>query len=197
MLVAPGVAAPVRRWSSSHSSFTIFVTMVMGFLEFAFVFNALLSVGHATRDAALIAAEAGNNAGADCIILAQVEKDVTAPADRTRITQVTIYRSDQNGAVYSGQQNLYTRTGSTTCTLSDGTTLDCPVLDLGERPLSRRPAAATCWPGCGPGHPTVDTIGVKIVYQHSWLTPLANLVSLGGTGTTLTQSNAMRMEPVL
>jgi hypothetical protein len=43
----------------------------------------------------------------------------------------------------------------------------------------------------------VDTIGVKVTYQHTWVTPLANLVGLGGTGTTLTQSNAMRMEPVL
>lgn len=175
---------------------TIFLTMLMGFIEFAFVFNALLSVGHASRDAALIAAEAGNDAGADCQILAKVEADVTAPANSSRITQVTIYRTDQSGAVYSGQQNLYTRTGSTTCTLSDGATLTVPYSISGSVGY---PAASRCnvLAGCGPGQPTVDTIGVKIVYRHTWLTPLANLVSLGGTGTTVTQSNAMRMEPVL
>ena len=175
--------------------FVIFVTMLMGFLEFTFVFNALLSIGHATRDAALTAAEAGNNTGADCIILAQVEEDVNAPADPSRITQVVIYRSDLNGAVYLGQQNVYTR-GSTTCTLSDGTTLTVPY-SLSGTALYPTTSRCNVQAGCGSGHPSVDTIGVKVTYRHSWVTPLANLVSLGGTGTTLVQSNAMRMEPVL
>lgn len=176
--------------------FTIFVTMLMGFLEFAFVFNALLSVGHATRDAALVAAEAGSNSAADCLVLAQVEKDVTVPADASRITQVVIYRTDQNGALYGGQQNVYVRTGSTSCALSDGTTLAVPYSVTGTAtylPSTRCNVQA----GCGSGHPSVDTIGVRVDYQHSWITPLANLVGLGGTGVTLTESNAMRMEPVL
>jgi Flp pilus assembly protein TadG len=179
--------------------FTIFVTMLMGFLEFAFVFNALLSIGHATRDAALIAAEAGNNPGADCAILAQVEKDVSAPANPAQITQVVIYRSDQNGTVLGGQQNAYTRTGSTTCPMADGSSLTVPYTISGT---AAYPASGRCnvQLGCptatDPNHP-LETIGVKVVYQHLWVTPLANLVALGGTGTTLTQSNAMRMEPVL
>ena len=173
--------------------------MLMGILEFSFVFNAQLSIGHATRDAALLGAEAGNAAAADCVILAQVEKDVTSPADRARITQVVVYRADQNGAVYSGQQNIYARTGSTSCLMPDGlTTLtvpySIPVATPGTYPVATR---CNVQAGCGSGHPAVDTIGVKITYQHTWVTPLANLVSLGGTGMTLTQSNAMRMEPVL
>ena len=76
--------------------------MMIGFIEFAFVFNALLSIGHATRDAALVAAEAGNAAEADCLILQQVEADVSAPADKGRIQQVVIYRSDQNGGGLPG-----------------------------------------------------------------------------------------------
>ena len=176
--------------------FAIFVTMMMGFLEFAFVFNASLSIGHATRDAALVAAEAGNNSGADCVILAQVEKDVSAPADASRITQVVIYRSDQNGALYGGQQNVYTRGGSFSCTLSDGTALTVPYSVAGS-PAYLPATRCNVQAGCGSGHPSVDTIGVRVNYQHTWLTPLANLVGLGGTGTTLTQSNAMRMEPVL
>ena len=55
--------------------FPIFITMMMGILEFSFVFNAQLSVGHATRDSALIAAEAGNASGADCVILQQIENE--------------------------------------------------------------------------------------------------------------------------
>ena len=182
--------------------FPIFVTMLMGLLEFAFVFNALLSLGHATRDAALVAAEAGNASAADCVILQQIENDVTAPADHSRITEVAIYRSDQNGAVYAGQQNVYTRTGSTSCLMPDGSTLtvpySAPPADLNYPAADRCNILAGDVPGgCKSGHSTVDTIGVKVTYRHTWVTPLANLVSLGGTGTTLVQSNAMRMEPVL
>lgn len=175
--------------------FTIFVTMLMGFIEFAFMFNALLSIGHASRDAALVAAEAGDNSGADCAILAQVQKDVSAPADSSRITQVVIYRSDQNGAVVGGEQNVYSNGGTTTCTMSDGTTLSVPF----KQDSVSYPSETRCnvQVGCPDATHPLETIGVKIVYQHTWVTPLANLVSLGGTGATLTQSNAMRMEPVL
>ena len=178
--------------------FPIFITMMMGILEFSFVFNAMLSVGHATRDSALIGAEAGNASGADCVILQQIENDVTAPADRSRITQVVIYRSDQNGAVVSGQQNVYGRTSTvadwTTCLLPDNTSLTVPY----KASSTSYPVTTRCnvLAGCGGGR-TLDTIGVKITYQHTWVTPLANLVSLGGTGATIVQSNAMRMEPVL
>jgi hypothetical protein len=182
--------------------FPILITMMMGLLEFSFMFNALLSIGHATRDAALVAAEAGNASAADCIILQQIENDVTAPADPSRIVQVVIYRSDQNGAVYGGQENIYTRTGSTSCVLPGGQALTVPYsADPGELtyPTDSRcnVLAGDVLGGCLPGHDTVDTIGVKIEYRHTWVTPLANLVSLGGSGTTLVQSNAMRMEPVL
>ena len=181
--------------------FPIFITMVMGIIEFSFVFNALLSIGHATRDAALVAAEAGNAASADCVTLQTIERDVTVPADLTRIQQVSIYRSDRNGAVIA--ENLYQRTGvttpgpsATTCVLPDGSNLTVPY----KATTSAYPYATRCniASGC-PDNATraLDTIGVRITYRHTWVTPLANLVSLGGTGTTLTQANAMRMEPVL
>ena len=162
--------------------FTIFVTMLMGFIEFAFMFNALLSIGHATRDAALIAAEAGDNTGADCAILAQVEKDVSAPADPSRITQVVIYRADQNGAVIGSQQNVYLRTGSTTCTMSDLSTVDRALHDLRERRATPQPAGAISnW-----GARMLPTRSIRSASRSStstaWVTPLANLVSLGGTG---------------
>jgi Flp pilus assembly protein TadG len=175
--------------------FPIMVMMIMGILEFTFVFNAVLSMGYATRDAALVAAEAGNAAGADCVILRQVENDVSAPAIPSRITEVVIYRSDQNGAVLGGQQNVYVRNGSTTCAMADGTSLTVPYTSSGGQTYLDS-GRCNILAGCGSGR-TLDTIGVKVTYQHSWITPLANLVSLSGTGLTVVQSNAMRMEPVL
>ncbi len=49
--------------------FPIFFTLLLGLIEFAFVFNAILAMNYAARDAALSAAEAGDRSGADCIIL--------------------------------------------------------------------------------------------------------------------------------
>jgi Flp pilus assembly protein TadG len=183
--------------------FPLFVTMIMALIEFSFVFNALLSVGHATRDSALVAAEAGNADSADCVVLRTIEGDIGAPADKARVQEVLIYRSDANGAVKNS--NKYVRTGvptegpdATTCTLSDGSTLTVPykATATGYRAKDRCNIVA----GCPLGAPTqpLDTIGVKITYHHTWVTPLANLLNLGGgSGTTLVQSNTMRMEPVL
>ena len=54
-------------------AFPVFVFIVMGVIEFSMMFNAQLSLNYATRDAALIAAEAGSAANADCLILRQVD----------------------------------------------------------------------------------------------------------------------------
>lgn len=72
--------------------FPFFMVILFGVIEFAFALNASLSIDYATRDAALVAAEAGNTVGADCSILAKVDESVTAPADRGAITEVQIYK---------------------------------------------------------------------------------------------------------
>ena len=43
----------------------------------------------------------------------------------------------------------------------------------------------------------LDTIGVQITYVHTWVTPLRGIGGPQGASVTVTQSNAMRMEPVL
>jgi Flp pilus assembly protein TadG len=173
----------------------LFLVLVLSVFEFAFMFNALLSIGHATRDAALIAAEAGNAGSADCVTLRAIEDDVTAPTSKNRITQVLIYRSDANGTVKNS--NTYTRGGSTSCTMADGSTLTVPytATAVGYPATSRCNIVA----GCPIGAPTqtLDTIGVRITYSHNWVTPLANFIGGGGGTTTIVQSNTMRMEPVL
>ena len=46
--------------------------------------------------------------------------------------------------------------------------------------------------GCGGSHTSVDTIGVKVTYQHTWLTSFARIT---GTGVTFTESAIARAEP--
>jgi hypothetical protein len=50
--------------------------------------------------------------------------------------------------------------------------------------------------GCGSGRPTVDQIGVRIAYRHTWKTPIHGFVLLGPT-VDVERVNVMRMEPVL
>ena len=128
----------------------LFLVLVLSVFEFAFMFNALLSIGHATRDAALIAAEAGNAGSADCVILRAIEDDVTAPTSKNRITEVLIYRSDANGTVKNS--NTYMRGGSTSCTMADGSTLTVPYTAT----ATGYPATSRCniVGGCPVGAPT-------------------------------------------
>ncbi len=46
-------------------------------------------------------------------------------------------------------------------------------------------------------HPTVDNVVVRIVYRHTWITPLRNFAGGGAGGLTFDRSSVMRMEPVL
>ena len=190
----------------------IFLVLLMGLIEFAFLMNGELSINFATRDAALIAAEAGNATGADCVILQKVEQDVSAPANRVNISQVQVFWTNANGQPLDTSGNVttfgsgtqaadtYTRSGSTTCTFADGSTLTVPYSLSGT---ATYPDSARCnnvngpLEGCQAGHPGIDTIGVQVTYSDTWRTPLHNLIGLLGNGWTITQSNQMRMEPVL
>jgi hypothetical protein len=171
-----------------------------GVIEFAFLFNALLSSTLATRDAALIAAEAGDIAGGDCLILRQVDADITAPADTKQIQSVTIsWANTTTGQPIAGASNTYARTGSITCSI-DGVNITVPYSVSGSSGYLSADRCNTL-SGCGldsasRNHPGVDTIGVQVTYVYPWHTPLKSL--LGSTlNWIFTPSNAMRMEPVL
>jgi hypothetical protein len=49
---------------------------------------------------------------------------------------------------------------------------------------------------CNLGQTTVDTIGVKITYQYTWMTPFPALLGGSGNGPLLTSVNIMRLEPI-
>jgi hypothetical protein len=173
--------------------FPLFMTLMLFIIEFAFVFSALLGVNYASRNGALLAAEAGNDPLADCVILGEVERSIGAPGNPASIQAVTIYRTDQSGSTRLATL-AYTRGGTTTCTKGT-TSLSVPYsLPAGTYTFDQRCNFLNGCPSLGRSQ--IDTIGIEITYQHSWVTPIRNF-GLAGTGATLTQSNAMRMEPIL
>lgn len=183
--------------------FPLFLVLLMGLIEFSLAFNATLGVNQASQNGALLASEAGNMLGADCLILESVERDIQAPADRRSIVEVQVQRTNPSGnAVYA--RNRYVRAGSTTCTVSDRGAVTVPytAVETGYPDSQRCNVIAGC-PQMVPPHTSVDTIGVQVRYDYAWKTPLGSLMPLiGGTATagsgyTFQKRNVFRLEPVL
>ena len=169
----------------------VFVTILMGFIEFVFVLNGVLATDLASRGATLAATEGGTDARADCAVLKSIEDDLTAPADRTHVQLVEIFEASATGA-HLGPSTQYARTGSLTCNLLDGTQLTLPYTQTqdGYPPASR----CTFLRGCSGVGTSVDHVGVRIVYRHTWRTPFPAFIS-SGPFLTIERSNVMRMEP--
>ena len=174
-----------------------FMVLFVAIAEFAFMFSSYLSISFASRDGVQVAAEMGNDGSADFVILQRIEQDISAPLDKTKITSVDIYWSDGAGNVKLGAINSWTRGGSTSFTLPSGTILTVPY----QQTASSYPPANRCnvisAAGCAVNHTSIDTIGVKITYQYAWITPLPSLIGGSGSGMQMSQSNMMRLEPVL
>jgi hypothetical protein len=168
----------------------VFVVLFFGMIEFGFYFNAQLSLNFATRDASLLAAEAGSkDSNADCVILRKVDEDLSAPTSETRILRIHIFQADLTGAS-TGLEQLYTRGGSTAC--PGGGTVPY-TLSTNTFPFTTRCAQLE---GCGAStSEPLDTVGVRVDYQYAWVTPMAYLIGGSGTGQVMTGSNSMRMEP--
>jgi Flp pilus assembly protein TadG len=170
----------------------VLLLLLVGLIEFSFVWNSRNTVLFASRDGSMLAAEGGSLDGTDCVVLQRIEGDVVSPAKAVRVQDITIYWSDRNGDQIGSNQNIYTRSGSTSCTYPDGTTITVPytLTTAGYVESSRCSVLA----GCGGSHTTVDTIGVRVTYQHFWLTSFARLT---GSGVTFTEASITRAEPQL
>ena len=174
----------------------IFLTLVVAICEFAFLYTTFLSASFTSRDAVQVAAEMGDSPGADEVILARIEQDLSGPANANDIQYVDIFWSDGTGNVKGGAVNRWSRTGTSSVTLPSGDVVTVPY----ELVSSSYPLTSRCnillAVGCAPGHTTIDTIGVTITYQYGWVTPLPGLIGMSGTGMPIVQTNVMRMEPV-
>src|SRR5450755_3675694 len=93
--------------------FPMFMILLVAVIEYGFLMNANLASSYATRDASLVAAEAGNNTGADCAILKKIEDDINGPSDPRNITTVQIYWANAvTGAINGTNIDTYTRSAT-------------------------------------------------------------------------------------
>jgi hypothetical protein len=194
----------------SIAEFTVVIPVLlilfMALLELSLALNASLAVNRASQHGAHVGATAGNNVGADCLVLQAVEEDLGPPNKVANLSEVTVERTSLVGN-YVDLRQRWLRSGKTDCVLADGSTVEVPyILVESTYPASDR---CTVLRGCPslPGSPsTVDNIGVTVRYRHDWVTPLDGaLTSLmsgqsGGSpsgGWDFEQRNIFRMEPTL
>jgi Flp pilus assembly protein TadG len=175
--------------------FPFFLVILFGVIEFAFILNALLSLGFASHEAALAAAEGGNSTSADCSVLKAVQRSFDAPTDKTQITEIRIFKANTSTGAPLGPAQVYDRSGTTPCDGPNNTTVTLPWALIS----SSYPPDARCniLLGCGNSSPTVDTIGVAITYIYKGHTPMSAVLPNSSSGFTMMKSSAMRMEPVL
>jgi Flp pilus assembly protein TadG len=193
-LKAPGFARGERGQAIVEMAFVlpIFLFLVIGLIEFSFLLNSRNTVGFASRDASMLAAEGGSKAGTDCVALQAIENDIIAPARSIKISQALIFWSDKNGTQIGNNVNVYDRVGSTTCAFSDGSTITVPYTLT--TPNYIEDVRCDVLLGCGGTHPGLDIVAVQITYQHSWLTSFARIT---GAGLTFNELTATRIEPQL
>jgi hypothetical protein len=176
----------------------LFIFLLVAIVEFAFAFSTQNALSFAARDVARVGVEGGDRQGTDCSMLVTLESTFGASSDRSGISQLEIFWSDENGNLLHGARHVYQRGGSLDCTTVRGDAVTVPYSLVAG---SSYPETARCTvlAGCDtltPPHPGVDTLGVRITYSYAWKTPLASLLSMG-PHITMRSDQQMRIEPVL
>jgi Flp pilus assembly protein TadG len=169
----------------------IFITLIVAIAEFGYMLTIKNAITMASQDATQLAAQLGNSTDADVYVLRQIETDLQAPVDKSKITGVSIFWTDLNGVNHGA--NTYVRTGAMSNT--DGSVTVPYTRTSNGYPVANRCNVISAQ-GCASGHTGVDWIGVTITYQYAWITPLPSLIGLGGSPPTFTETMTSRLEPI-
>jgi hypothetical protein len=154
----------------------LLIALIIGISEFGLAFKDWLSVSNASREGARMGAVVGNDIDADCFILGAITEAFAAAADPGQIQELWIFKANSDGSP-SAQRNIYSYLGGPVddCT-SWGSTIGWPS-------VNRQVIA---------GSTPLDILGVRITYQHDWVTGIAPFF----TGSaTWTEDTIMRLEP--
>lgn len=177
--------------------FPIFVVVTFAMIEFGFALNAVLSINRASQAGALLAGQAGNDATADCQILARIEDYLTVPLDKRDVREIRVIRTNVSGNG-SLAANVYRRSGTKSC----GTYTVPYSASSSGYPENQRCNILNGCPHLTPARSTVDKVAVQIQYRHTPVTPLRELLRMfGGDGTlgfswTFSKRSVSRIEPV-
>lgn len=181
--------------------------LLLGMLEFGFVFDHHLSLEYATREGARVASALANGGGTmgcgagqspnaanvDKQIIAAVQRVLKSPGSPivlSRIAEIRIYQATSAGIQNGSYANVWTYN---TPSGGGGPTVDGVALDFSQ-------SGASGWTACSRDNgSTPDSIGVSISYSYRLVTPLAGIVgAFGSPGTaqiTITDKTVMALNP--
>lgn len=175
----------------------VFMILLLGLLEFGFVFDHTMTVSYATREGARSGAAfaQGNSTTIPCVdidknIIAAVQRVLKAPGSLVKIaniTNITIYKATSTGTPVGGTSNVWTYSAGA------GPVVDAVPLDFVQGTVN--------WNACSRiNGATPDSIGVSIVYDYRFVTPLSAALGFfgppGGAGLTIRDRTVMALNPI-
>jgi hypothetical protein len=175
----------------------ILMTLVLGIAEFGVAIGTNMTLIEATREAARVGAVLVSGANSfGCVgatgslsvdpqIVAAVQRVVESPGsgiNKANVTSITIYKADTNGDDTLGLHNVWAP--------GSGQPPICGVA------LDFKPSTTTWDASLRTNTLPAGSIGVKIVYNYKFFTPLASLTGLfGASQITMVDQTVMAFEP--
>jgi hypothetical protein len=167
----------------------VFLVLLIGMLEFGFVFDHNISVSYASREGARVGAALANGGGAlgcgagqspnaadvDPQVVAAVQRILTSPGSPIvldRVQEIRIFRANSSGDQIGTSVNIWDYDPG------GGPVIDGKALDFS--------VTSANWPACGrrndynPGLGYPHSIGVGIVYRYDLVTALGAVMRLAG-----------------
>jgi Flp pilus assembly protein TadG len=169
----------------------LLVLIVIGTLEFGFVFDHHLTLEYATREGARAGAALAHGgsgppgcAGAadvDPRIVAAVQRVLTSPGSPitvANVSEIHIYNAGPDGE--EGATNVWRHSAGM------GPVVDGVALNFVQQSVA--------WPACGRNNTAVGTqsVGVSLTYTYTYQTPFRFLF---GNGLTMTDRTVMQLNP--
>lgn len=159
---------------------TVMMLMLLGMLEFGFIFDQHLTLEYASREGARVGAALGNGtstipcASVDQNVVAAVQRVISSPGSRvteSRVSEIRLYKATSTGAQSGTSFNtwIYAK--------AQGPVVDGKALDF--------KSTTTNWAACGRSNAATspDSIGVRVSYTYIPVTPLSAVMSFfGGAG---------------
>ena len=167
----------------------ILMLIVIGTIEFGFVFDHHLTMEYASREGARTGAGLSNGGGdaavcaaIDAQIVAAVERVLTSPGsdiDLDQVPEIRIYKAGADGQEV-GPVNRW-RYSAGAGPMVDGVRLNFIQVAVGWAPCSRV------------SDPNPDSVGVSLIYRYAFRTPMANLI--GFDSITMNDRTIMALAP--
>lgn len=180
----------------------VFLLLLLGLLEFGFIFDQTMTLNYATREGARSGAAFGKGntttmpcADVDKNVIAAVQRVLKGPGSRLTLapsTQIVIYKATAGGTS-NGQENTWAYSAGNG-PLVDGQRLDfVPPGVIGWNACGRITNATTLIPP--------DSVGVSIRYTYRFVTPLAAVMGFfgpnGASSLPISDRTVMALNPTI